>query len=132
MLGILLAISFVSYAINWKEDYSTLGYFFDKSVPAKNILSKVGAFVSHLFIYKGVGYASIIFSYLLCLVVLNYFLIETEKIILNWSWGISQIIWLSIFLGYLFPSDPIYCGIVGYELNLILKPTLEKLVYWQF
>ena len=71
LLGILLAISFVSYTINWKEDYSTLGYFFDESVPAKNILSKVGAFVSHLFIYNGVGFASIIFSYLLCLIIRN-------------------------------------------------------------
>ncbi|MEC7414896.1 MAG: DNA translocase FtsK 4TM domain-containing protein [Bacteroidota bacterium] len=122
LLGILLAISFVSYTINWKEDYSTLGYFFDKSVPAKNILSKVGAFVSHLFIYEGVGYASIIFSYLLCLSGFKLFFGQsTEKIILNWSWGIAQIIWLSIFLGYLFPSNPIYCGIVGYELNLILN-----------
>ena len=122
LLGILLAISFVSYTINWKEDYSTLGYFFDKSVPAKNILSKVGASVSHLFIYKGVGYASIIFTYLLCLSGFKLFFGQsTEKIILNWSWGIAQIIWLSVFLGYLFPSNPIYCGIVGYELNLILK-----------
>ena len=122
LLGILLAISFVSYTINWKEDYSTLGYFFDKSVPAKNILSKVGAFVSHLFIYEGVGYASIIFSYLLCLSGFKLFFGQsTEKIILNWSWGIAQIIWLSVFLGYLFPSNPIYCGIVGYELNLILN-----------
>ena len=122
LLGILLAISFVSYTINWKEDYSTLGYFFDKSVPAKNILSKVGAFISHLFIYEGVGYASIIFSYLLCLSGFKLFFGQsTEKIILNWSWGIAQIIWLSIFLGYLFPSNPIYCGIVGYELNLILN-----------
>ncbi|MEC7549032.1 MAG: DNA translocase FtsK 4TM domain-containing protein [Bacteroidota bacterium] len=122
LLGILLAISFVSYTINWKEDYSTLGYFFDKSVPAKNILSKVGAFISHLFIYEGVGYASIIFSYLLCLSGFKLFFGQsTEKIILNWSWGSAQIIWLSIFLGYLFPSNPIYCGIVGYELNLILN-----------
>ena len=103
LLGILLAISFVSYTINWKEDYSTLGYFFDKSVPAKNILSKVGAFVSHLFIYEGVGYASIIFSYLLCLSGFKLFFGQsTEKIILNWSWGIAQIIWLSIFWGTYF------------------------------
>ena len=46
---------------------------------------------------------------------------NTEKILSNWSWGISHIIWLTIFLGYLFPSEPIYCGIVGYELNLILN-----------
>ena len=122
LLGLLLIISFVSYSLNWKEDYSSLESFFDRSVPAKNILSKVGALVSHLFIYQGVGFASLLFSYLLCLSGFKLFFDRnTEKILSNWSWGISHIIWLTIFLGYLFPSDPIYCGIVGYELNLILK-----------
>ena len=122
LLGLLLIISFVSYSLNWKEDYSSLESFFDRSVPAKNILSKVGALVSHLFIYQGVGLASLLFTYLLCLSGLKLFFDRnTEKILSNWSWGISHIIWLTIFLGYLFPSDPIYCGIVGYELNLILK-----------
>ena len=122
LLGLLLIISFVSYSLNWKEDYSSLESFFDRSVPAKNILSKVGALVSHLFIYQGVGFASLLFSYLLCLSGFKLFFDRnTEKILSNWSWGISHIIWLTIFLGYLFPSDPIYCGIVGYELNLFLK-----------
>ena len=122
LLGLLLIISFVSYSLNWKEDYSSLESFFDRSVPAKNILSKVGALVSHLFIYQGVGFASLLFPYLLCLSGFKLFFDRnTEKILSNWSWGISHIIWLTIFLGYLFPSDPIYCGIVGYELNLFLK-----------
>ena len=122
LLGLLLIISFVSYYFNWKEDYSSLESFFDKSVPAKNILSKVGAFVSHLFIYQGVGFSSILFPYLLCLSGFKLFFdVNTEKILSNWSWGISHIIWLTVFLGYLFPSNPKYCGIVGYELNLILK-----------
>ena len=67
LLGLLLIISFVSYYFNWKEDYSSLESFFDKSVPAKNILSKVGALVSHLFMHQGVGFASLLFPYLLCL-----------------------------------------------------------------
>tara|TARA_A100001011_G_scaffold353303_1_gene394735 strand:- start:4132 stop:6456 length:2325 start_codon:yes stop_codon:yes gene_type:complete len=122
LLGLLLIISFVSYYFNWKEDYSSLESFFDKSVPAKNILSKVGAFVSHLFIYQGVGFSSILFPYLLCLSGFKLFFdVNTEKILSNWSWGISHIIWLTVFLGYLFPSNPKYCGVVGYELNLILK-----------
>ncbi len=122
LLGLLLIISFVSYSLNWKEDYSSLESFFDRSVPAKNILSKVGALVSHLFIYQGVGLASLLFPYLLCLNGFKLFFDRnTEKILSNWSWGISHIIWLTIFLGYLFPSNPIYCGIVGYELNLILN-----------
>ena len=128
LLGLLLIISFVSYYFNWKEDYSSLESFFDKSVPAKNILSKVGAFVSHLFIYQGVGFSSILFPYLLCLSGFKLFFdINTEKILSNWSWGISHIIWLTVFLGYLFPSNPKYCGIVGYELNLILKTYIGEI-----
>ena len=128
LLGLLLIISFVSYYFNWKEDYSSLESFFDKSVPAKNILSKVGAFVSHLFIYQGVGFSSILFPYLLCLSGFKLFFdVNTEKILSNWSWGISHIIWLTVFLGYLFPSNPKYCGIVGYELNLILKTYIGEI-----
>ena len=128
LLGLLLIISFVSYSVNWKEDYSSLDSFFDRSVPAKNILSKVGALVSHLFIYQGVGLASLLFPYLLCLSGFKLFFDRnTEKILSNWSWGISHIIWLTIFLGYLFPSNPIYCGIVGYELNLILKTYIGEI-----
>ena len=128
LLGLLLIISFVSYSLNWKEDYSSLESFFDRSVPAKNILSKVGALVSHLFIYQGVGFASLLFPYLLCLSGFKLFFdINTEKILSNWSWGISHIIWLTIFLGYLFPSNPIYCGVVGYELNLILKTYIGEI-----
>ena len=128
LLGLLLIISFVSYYFNWKEDYSSLESFFDKSVPAKNILSKVGAFVSHLFIYQGVGFSSILFPYLFCLSGFKLFFdINTEKILSNWSWGISHIIWLTVFLGHLFPSNPKYCGIVGYELNLILKTYIGEI-----
>ena len=128
LLGLLLIISFVSYSVNWKEDYSSLDSFFDRSVPAKNILSKVGALVSHLFIYQGVGFASLLFPYLLCLSGFKLFFdINTEKILSNWSWGISHIIWLTIFFGYLFPSNPIYCGVVGYELNLILKTYIGEI-----
>ena len=39
LLGILLAISFVSYTFNWKDDYSTLNYFL---VKARKKLFQIG------------------------------------------------------------------------------------------
>ena len=121
LLGLLLIISFVSYSLNWKEDYSSLGSFFDRTVPAKNILSKVGAIVSHLFIYQGVGFASLLFPYLLCLSGFKLFFDRnTEKILSNWSWGISHIIWLTIFLGYLFLYFVSTNAIIIYNKKLII------------
>ena len=51
-IGTLLIIAFISYLSNWKEDYSSLGSFLDKSIASNNILSKVGAFISHFFFIK--------------------------------------------------------------------------------
>ena len=74
LISFLLFISFVSYLTNWKEDYSSLNSFFDRSVEVQNILSKTGLFISHLFIYHGVGLASFIIIFCLLLVDSNYFL----------------------------------------------------------
>jgi S-DNA-T family DNA segregation ATPase FtsK/SpoIIIE len=62
LLALLLAIAFVSYLVNWKTDFSTLGSIQDKTVEAKNILNKLGAYISHFFIYKGVGTCCCSFS----------------------------------------------------------------------
>ena len=61
LISILLTISFISYFFTWQADFSTLGSLSDKAVTSKNLLNKLGAYVGHLFIYKGVGFSSILF-----------------------------------------------------------------------
>ncbi|MDA8643801.1 DNA translocase FtsK [Flavobacteriaceae bacterium] len=121
LIALLLTTAFVSYLYHWKADYSTLGAFTDKTVEAQNLLNKFGALVSHFFVSQGVGLSSILFPYLLGLSGFQLFFNRSiHRLASNWGWGIAHILWLSIALGYFFPSQPLYSGIIGYEINLFL------------
>jgi len=119
MISLLLIIAFGSYIINWKADFSTLGSFTDKTVVAKNLLNKVGAILSHYFIFQGVGLGAIFLPYLLALTGYKFFFDRNKKnLISSWSWGITHLLWLSISLGYFLPNEILLSGIVGYEINI--------------
>ena len=121
LVALLLIIAFGSYLINWKSDFSTIGSFTDKTVVTKNLLNKVGAILSHYFIYQGVGLAAVFFPYLLGLTGYKlFFNSKTNHLISSWAWGISHLIWLCITLGYFFPSEILLSGIVGFEINVFM------------
>ena len=121
LVALLLIIAFGSYLINWKSDFSTIGSFTDKTVVAKNLLNKVGAILSHYFIYQGVGLAAVFFPYLLGLTGYKlFFNSKTNHLISSWAWGISHLIWLCITLGYFFPTEILLSGIVGFEINVFM------------
>ena len=121
LISILLTISFISYFFTWQADFSTLGSLSDKAVTSKNLLNKLGAYVGHLFIYKGVGFSSILFAYLIGITGLKLFLQwSTQKLLATWAWGLAHMLWLSIAIGYFFRDTPIFSGIVGFEINAFL------------
>ena len=121
LVALLLSIAFGSYLINWKSDFSTIGSFTDKTVVAKNLLNKVGAILSHYFIYQGVGLAAVFFPYLLGLTGYKlFFNSKTNHLISSWAWGISHLIWLCITLGYFFPTEILLSGLVGFEINVFM------------
>ena len=121
LVALLLSIAFGSYLINWKSDFSTIGSFTDKTVVTKNLLNKVGAILSHYFIYQGVGLAAVFFPYLLGLTGYKlFFNSKTNYLISSWAWGISHLIWLCITLGYFFPTEILLSGIVGFEINVFM------------
>jgi len=65
LLSLLLTIAFISYLYSWKADFSTLNSITDRTVVAQNILNKLGALISHFFIYKGVGLGAFLIPYLI-------------------------------------------------------------------
>jgi S-DNA-T family DNA segregation ATPase FtsK/SpoIIIE len=90
-------------------------------VVAKNLLNKVGAILSHYFIYQGVGLAAVFFPYLLGLTGYKlFFNSKTNHLISSWAWGISHLIWLCITLGYFFTTEILLSGIVGFEINVFM------------
>jgi S-DNA-T family DNA segregation ATPase FtsK/SpoIIIE len=125
--SIFLFISFISYLFNWQEDQSQLVKFTNKTVTVNNLLGKIGATLSHLFIYEGFGVVSIYFPVLLLLSGYAIFLKGTIKNVLKyWGWGILGIIWFSISLGFFAEKESILGGVVGFELNKYLQQFLGK------
>ncbi|MDX1365591.1 MAG: DNA translocase FtsK 4TM domain-containing protein, partial [Arenibacter latericius] len=122
LLGIALFFSFLSFYFTWQDDQSVLSEFANRNEQAKNLLNKFGANVGHLFIYKGFGVASVIFTYLIFLSGLHLFFSITKKdLFRKWIWGLVFIIWFSIAFGFFANTKPLLGGMVGYEMNDFLQ-----------
>ena len=118
LLALLLIIAFVSYLFTWKVDFSTLNSITDRTVIAQNILNKLGAIISHFFIYEGVGMGAFIFPYLIGISGYKLFFNgDTSGLISSWGWGLAHIIWTSLAFGYFWTEFPILSGIIGYEIH---------------
>jgi S-DNA-T family DNA segregation ATPase FtsK/SpoIIIE len=67
IVSLVLFIAFTSYLFTWKQDQdkvlrSATGVLFNDEMQVNNLLGRFGAWLSHLFFYKGFGVA----SYLIC------------------------------------------------------------------
>ncbi len=126
-VGLALFISFLSFLWTWQADQSTIGHFFNRDIPSKNLLSKFGATLGYLFIYKGIGIAALNFSVLVMMSGLNLFLnLKQSHLASRWFWGLYLMLVLSIGLGFFANSHPILGGMVGYELNDIAADFIGK------
>jgi S-DNA-T family DNA segregation ATPase FtsK/SpoIIIE len=121
-LSVTLFTSFISYMYNWKVDQSSIGSFFDRNIEVENILGKIGASISHFFIYNLFGISSFIFPVILF--ISSYYLLFNKKILELFkriNWLLILTIWTILLTGYLSNYFPIQTGIVGFEINSFLK-----------
>ena len=118
LLALLLTIAFISYLYSWKADYSTLGALTDRTVVAQNVLNKLGALISHFFIYQGVGLGAFLIPYLIGLSGYKlFFNVNARGLVSSWAWGIAHILWTCLTFGYLWTEFPILSGIIGFEIH---------------
>ena len=66
LVSIFLFIAFVSYFFTWKEDSNLVNgdqsnILWEDDIQASNLLGRLGAYISHFFIFKGFGVASLLF-----------------------------------------------------------------------
>ncbi len=128
LFSVALFFSFVSFYFTWQDDQSLLSEFPDRNEQAENLLNKFGAAVSHFFMYKGFGLASLIITALLFLTGLNMFLSLTKQgLIKKWIWGLLFMIWISIALGFFAAERPLWGGLVGHEMNDFLQDYTGKI-----
>ena len=128
LFAIFLCIAFISFFFHWQEDQSTLSKIVDKSVKSKNLLGKIGAYLSHLLIYKSVGIGAFIIAYQLFLTGIKIILKKKlSKIIISWNWGLFITLWLSISLGFISQRHELFSGIIGFEINDYLQGFIGKM-----
>lgn len=125
IIGISLTLSFVSYFLSGIEDQSNLAEVGDRELEVHNWLGKLGAYLGHVFIYKGFGLASFFFAKLLIHSgVYAFFGIASRRIKKVVFWDLTTMILLGSFFGFFWKQNPLLGGTVGYEINLYLTDYL--------
>ena len=120
LFSILTFASLLSYFNTWRIDQSNLENFFSKDIHTINIAKKFGANLSHFLIYRMFGVASFVFSFLLFITGISYFVgANSKKLVNKWIWGFLIMIWSSIFFGYFF-TNKLLAGAIGYELSELI------------
>ena len=128
LLGLVIFLSIVSYFYTGESDQSAIGEFSDRSVITKNWLSKFGAWISHLLVFKGFGLASVIFAALLGLSGLSVLTATSmQRLYRHWIRGTLIVLWCALVFGFIFKSYPNLGGTIGYELNLFLQDYIGKI-----
>ncbi|MFS4481587.1 DNA translocase FtsK [Hyunsoonleella sp. 2307UL5-6] len=128
IFGIILCVSFISFFFTGKADQSTLADFASRDVETQNWLSKIGAWLSDLFIQRGFGISAFIISGLVFLSGIYVLMdIKRSKLRKHWFWGVIIMIWLSILLGFFASKNDILGGTIGFEVNSFLQDYIGKI-----
>jgi len=128
LFSFYLLFSFISYFFYWTIDFDKIYSFelsdLSGSVPIKNWGGFIGAWLSHLFIYKLFGVSSILIAYLTLITGLR-FGFHFKAISISKSYKISFLItiWIAPLFGTFFGDSSwgILGGIFGYQLSLWLQ-----------
>lgn len=131
LTGALLIIAFSSYFYSWKVDQSNLSQLANRSVESSNLLSKLGAEISHLMIYEGVGIAAFILAYLiLSSGLFLFFNLQRKTIVKRWTWGIYYLLFVALIAARFENIFPFLGGKMGYELGSLLTDYIGTIGLW--
>ncbi len=121
LISILLFAAFFSFFQTWKADQSTLGQFTDRTVVAQNSIRKLGAMLSHLFIYQGVGIGAFLVVFMVFVTGISYFINQgVAKISGRWIWTLLLALWVSMAVALVLPQYPLLSGVTGFETTTLL------------
>ena len=127
LFALFLFVAFISFFFNWQEDQSALSELTNKIVTSKNLLGKIGAKISHFFIYDGFGIGAFIIPFLLGLTGLYWlFKSKASKVVTSWNWGLFAMLWISITAGFADQKQAILSGVIGYEINEYLRTFIGR------
>jgi len=128
LLSAFMLFSFTSYLQTWKSDYNftdtilrhfKMDLFLDQNIQVENVMGKIGALVSYLFISKWFGVSSLLFILILAVLGIRLFLHYTR--IPVWKtieYCFFCILWFPVLLGMVFPQQDLLYGVYGYQMNV--------------
>lgn len=128
LVGALLFISFLSFLFTGKMDQSVVSDFPNRNPEAQNWTKLLGAWLSDVFITKGVGLSAFILSVLVFLSGVYVALgINKTKLRSHWIWGILIMVWLATFFGFFSHKLDALGGVIGFEINQLLQDYTGKI-----
>ena len=127
IFGIFIALSIISFFLNWQADQSQLDRFYDKAVPVNNLTGKLGAKIGHIVVFNGFGIAALLLPVLIFISGLHLY----KKSYFNnlksyWGYGTLVAVWISLLFGVFASKNTLMAGIVGYELRTYLASYIGK------
>ncbi len=130
LFSVVLALSFISYLMNWKADQSQAGTMLDKSIKSSNLFGKVGDWLGNIFIFESIGVASFIIAFL-------FFVFGTlilkKKIFKPWKTighSLFFICWVPIFMGAVTKGQGVLGGVYGYQIMDTLNAVIGTVGRW--
>lgn len=125
--AIFIALSIISFFLNWQADQSQLDRFYDKNVAVNNLTGKLGAKIGDFFVFNGFGIASLIIPVLIFISGLHLYKKSFFSNLKSyWGYGTIMCIWFSLLFGVFAIKNTLMAGIVGYELRLFLTSYIGK------
>ncbi|MFY0631198.1 MAG: DNA translocase FtsK 4TM domain-containing protein [Flavobacteriaceae bacterium] len=127
LFSLFLLVAFISFFFSWQEDHSIVNEAASKNIPVQNLLGKIGASLSHFFIYEGFGLGAFIIPYLLFISGLCWLLrTKLSKVIISWNWGLLGMLWIAVTLGFVHQSYATLSGVIGFQINEYLQMFIGK------
>ncbi len=127
LFATFLCIAFISFFFSWEDDQSILSEFSNKQIQAKNLLGKIGSKLSHVLIYNGFGLAAFVLPFLIFLTGISFLLQKGIKsMVSKWNWGLFNMLWISIAIGFVEKKYALLSGVVGFELNEYIRTFIGR------
>jgi DNA segregation ATPase FtsK/SpoIIIE, S-DNA-T family len=134
LLSIYFFFACLSYFFTWKQDQDGVlekglfeFLFEENKEPVSNWFGKLGAWISHLLIYRWFGLSSFGFSFMFFIIGLKWMLeINTLPLKKTIFTSLVGIVWFSLFFGYFSNIINYAGGNFGYQINQWLSFSFGK------
>ncbi|MDA0780608.1 MAG: DNA translocase FtsK 4TM domain-containing protein [Bacteroidetes bacterium] len=118
LIAILLFTAFISFFQTWKVDQSALGELANREIPVENSIRKLGASLSYILIYQGIGIGAFLIAFMVLVTGFSHFInFGTNKLGVRWIWTLLLSLWLSMVFALISPNSFLLSGVTGYETN---------------